>query len=64
MAYKIDTFLIDNVSVTKSVTKSFNSSIDRKFKNPCKSLIYRGLDFEDVVPPGIEPIAFGHMYFK
>ena len=38
--------VIDNVYVTKSITESVN----KKFKNPCKSLIYRGLHFEVVVP--------------
>jgi len=42
--------VIDNVYVTKSVINPVN----KKFADPCKSLIYRGLQFGVVVPPGKE----------
>ena len=45
-------YLLDYVYVTKSVT----TSVNKKLKNPCKSLIYRDLQFRDVVPPVIEYI--------
>lgn len=39
-----------------SVTKSVTHPVNRKFKNPRKSLIYKGSHFEIVVPPGIEQV--------
>jgi hypothetical protein len=41
------------------VTKSVNNSVTKKFKDPYKSLIYRGLHLKAVVPPGIEPGTHG-----
>jgi len=40
-----------NVSDYVHITKSVINSVNKKFKNPCKSLIYRGLRFKVVVPP-------------
>jgi hypothetical protein len=38
-------YLSDSVHIVKSVNKSAN----RKFKNPCNSLIYKGSHFKVVV---------------
>ena len=45
-----------HVSDYAYVIKTVNNSVNSKFKDPCKSLIYRGLYFKVVVPPGIEQV--------
>jgi hypothetical protein len=38
------------------VEKTSTNSVNKKFKDPCSSLIYKGLQFKVVVPPGIKQL--------